>query len=538
MGRPPKKAGRSSVDFLSVSFCALSIVSFICIAQYALRPHEAAVRAPRTHLVPPLWQKLGANDPDDIAEIARTVPRRRVFEALAEEYLAPWSAAHESGMKAAISAKLLDSMEVPLRWYSVGRIRLSGINSILYRVLHHWEKTYRLPRFVFFLDLLTRVMERYPALTQLSTELYVNTADGPRATVDSASGVFAGLPVFSFRTERGHIDIPLPDPVEHGSHVTGEGYMLGSQTLDAAPKWSERKDTLIFRGASSSIPGMHSGNWFLSPRVRVAQISKRYPTLIDAGITNWMKLGENTTADEIMDSVGLYSVPPLTLPEQLHYKYVLDVDGGLGSSRKRWMLLSGSVSFFQTSTVYQWYEPLLVPWVHYVPVDKWFRNLVRHVQWARANDDHARRITVAAREFAEKFLSDDAILEYMAVLLQHYAPLSRGVRRWAQPVANPCTEAPDVANGPMGCRTDWYVYEPNDTFPFWCRHRPMEYLNFVCRRKSPITGRKEVKHGLQTPYDNDYDRIWRVKREKELEAEKLAKRAAMAAAQTQTQVQV
>lgn len=57
----------------------------------------------------------------------------------------------------------------------------------------------------------------------------------------------------------------------------------------------------------------------------------------------------------------------------------------------------------------------------------------------------------------------------------------------------------------------------------------MEYLNFVCRRKSPVTGRKEVKHGIFEPYDNAYDRVWRVEREKELEEEKAARRLAKGA---------
>ncbi len=533
MARATKKGLNNVINLFALAICLLAILSITVVVHLTTRPpgalHES-LAADKLHLVPPLWRKLGAKHPEEIAHLVRTVSRRDVFRALADEYLLPWSSPVVGGEAAPISAKLLNSMEVPLRSHTVGRIRLSAVNSVLYRVIQHWDKTYRLPRFVFFLDLLTRVLKKYPPLRSLSAELYVNAADGPRVTVDSASLHFAALPIFSFRTEKSHIDIPLPDPVEHGAHVTGEGYMLTGAENDEMPGWDSRKETLVFRGSSSSIPSMHSGNWFLNPRVRVSQISERFPSLVDAGITKWIKLAENTTAEEVLESAKLTQKESLTLLEQLGYKYVLDVDGGLGSSRKRWMLQSGSVPFFQSSGVYQWYEPLLVPWVHYVPVDKWFRDLVRHVIWARQNDGNAKRIASNAREFAERFLSDEAIVEYVAVLMQKYSRLLRGVDRYNTPVEDACAQAPDVEHGPMGCRKDWLVYEPNATFPFWCRHKPLEYKSFVCRRRNPVTGKKEVKHGVYESYDNEYDKVWRVARENELERMKSERRKAKEAA--------
>jgi len=412
MARSSKRPSSIDIAYLAISLFAA--FSFAIIAKnFASKPiyNNFTAFSPsssndnqnlRTHLVPLIWRRLGAKDPAEIPHLVRTLPRRRVFSQLADEYLAPWSSPISGGKKAPISSQLLDAMEVPLRWYTVGRIRLSTVGSVLFRVVQHWDKTYRLPRFVFLLDLVTRVLHRYPDLKALPAEFYVNCADGPRATVDSASLHFSALPVFSFRTEKSHIDIPLPDPVEHGSHVTGEGYMLDGDELSTAPTWENRKATAVFRGASSSIPGMHSGNWFLNPRVRVNQISAKYPNLLDAGVSKWIKLTRNTTVDDIVQSAGLEVKEQLSLPEQLGFKYILDVDGGLGSSRKRWMLRSGSVPFFQTSTVYQWYEPLLVGWVHFIPVDKWFRDLIRHIRWAQRNDREAKEISKNGREFADK----------------------------------------------------------------------------------------------------------------------------------------
>lgn len=529
-----RKPVRGLWDCFSVSVSVAAVLSCTALLLATTTTRQLVqtrlVRSYGAAAVPELWRRLGARDAGDVARVARVASRRQVFEILVDEYLAPWSAATVGGMAAPISDELLDSMEVPLRNRTVGRVRLSTVGSVLYRVIEHWDKTYRLQRFAFFLELLTQTLKRYAPLRALPGEFYVNAADGPRVTVDSSSSSFAGLPLFGFRTEHAHIDIPVPDPVEHGAHVTGEGYVVDAEVRAKAPWWGKKKNMVVFRGSSSSILQMRHGNWFLNPRVRLSQISMRYPHIVDAGVSKWIKLANGTSVNDILGSANLTQKTPLSLREQLTYKYILDVDGGMGSSRKRWMLLSGSVPFFQESSVYQWYEPLLAPWVHYVPVDKWFRDLVKHVRWAQRNDEQAREIVHNAREFASKYLSDDAVLEYIAVLLQKYAKLMKNVRRYADPVRDACVEEPIVEVGPMGCRTDWNVYEANNKLPFGCRHKPLEYMRFVCHRKNPVTNRKEVKHGIYTSYENEYDKVWRVKRAKELEEEKAAKRAAEAIA--------
>lgn len=525
MGRASRRPTRGIADCFGVTVGVAALLTLLLTATYA--PTRQAPPPPRARPAPLIWQRLGAADESDVARAARVADRRAVFRLLIDEYLAPWSAATAGGTAAPISAALLDSMEVPLRSYTAARVRLSAQGTVLYRIVEHWDKTYRLARVGYFLGLIAHALKRYPALRALPAEFYVNAADGPRVTVDSASRSFAGLPLFGFRTEKAHIDIPVPDPVEHGSHVTGHGYVVDAEVRANALAWPRRREVVVFRGTSSSIMEMRHENWFLNPRVRVGQISAKYADVVDAGVSRWAKLANGTSVEDVLKSANITTKESMSLEEQLRYKYILDVDGGLGSSRKRWILQSGSVPFFQQSTVYQWYEPLLTPWVHYVPVDRWFRNLVVRVRWARGNDRAAQEIVRNAEEFADKYLSEDAIIEYVAILLQKYATLMKDVRRFAQQVPNPCVEAPIVEAGPMGCRTDWLVFEPNKTLPFGCRHKPLEHLKFVCHRKNPTSGKKEVKHGIYSSYDNDYDVVWRVHRAKQLEEEKKTKRAAV-----------
>lgn len=465
-----------------------------------------------TDLVSPIWRRLGCPSVAAMPRCVRKANRRALFEALVDEYLAPWSPAVAGAPPVRISAALLNSMELPFVERTVGRVRLTASGGVHFRVLQHWDKTYRVPRFAFFLSLVERTLHRYPGLKGLSSEFYVNVADGPRVTVDSASAEYAALPLFSLRTSQGHIDIPVPDPVEHGSPVTGAGYVLPVR----GPRWVKRSPRLVFRGTSSCLASMHDDNWHLSPRVRVAAISTRFPSLIDAGVSKWIKLSRNTTVADITASANITTKKEMSLGDQLRFKFLLDVDGGLGSSRKRWMLLSGSTPFFQASTVYQWYEPLLVPWVHFVPVDKWFRNLVQHILWARNNDRKARKIARNAQDFAHRFLSDEAILEYTAVLLGRYGRLVQDVPRSNASVPYVCGEAPSLAAGPMGCRTDWFKYTKNESFPFGCLHLPKEHLSFLCYRQHPVNRKPEVKHGIHTSYENDFDIKWRAENKAKL----------------------
>lgn len=455
----------------------------------------------RANDIPVIWAHFGSRTLDDVQRVIHEIPRRLVFEALIDHYLLPWTNPIPGRPNIPITAQLIDSMEVPLQG-STGRVRMSGDGRVLYRVVKHWEKTYRLPRFAFLLDLLAKSVKRFPELRTLHVEFYINTADGPRSTIDSISQQFGALPLFSFRSEAHYIDIPIPDPVEHGSHVTGSGYVIDNTT---EVPWSQKKKLAVFRGVASCIQKQQFQNWHLSPRVRVSTISSRHPHLLDAGITKWIKMGENTTIYDIETSANITAKRPLSLHEQLHYRYILDVDGGLGSSRKRWMLMSGSVPFFQESEVHQWYEPLLVKWVHFVPVDRWFGNLIENIQWARQHDERALQIVNNAQQFARKFLSEDAILEFFALLLQKYSHMQRDARHGAAPVLNPCLHSRAIQHGPMGCSTGWFQHIPGTKLPFGCRHKPLVQGNFVCHRPHPFSLKKQVKHGVYEPYPSVWD---------------------------------
>lgn len=389
------------------------------------------------------------------------------FRSLVDEYLAPWTPlAHSATGKTAgekpITRSLLNSMEVLLRGGAF-RVRLAGDGTVRYRVLEHWTQTYRIARMTWTLDILQQAVQQWPELAKIKCEFYVNVADSPRSTLDSISKDMGGIPVFSFRSSKSYLDIPVPDPVEYGSNGN---YVW--KTDDKIP-FFERTPKLVFRGSSSSIQEYHDDNWLVVPRLRLAALSKRFPDLIDAGITQWMKVSRSTNVTHIEKSLGTGTVESLNFEAQSKYRFVLDVDGGLGSSRKRGILSSGSVPFFQESNWYMWYEPLLKPFYHFLPVDTFLRNLIDQVQSAKDDPIESARIVQRAHCFGENVLAYDAAVLYWKILLEGYSKLQRNPASGDEQVSpSMCALRPAAAEGPMGCSDGWYKF--NGTVPFGCRY--------------------------------------------------------------------
>ena len=101
-------------------------------------------------------------------------------------------------------------------------------------------------------------------------------------------------------------------------------------------------------------------------------------------------------------------------------------------------LLSGAVVLKQEMGVVEWFEPLLQPWVHYVPVSSDLGNLSDAVRWVRANGGAARRMADAGAKLVDEALSARAMERYMRALLRGYAELHGGV-------VEPPTPAPGVS---------------------------------------------------------------------------------------------
>ncbi|GJQ14337.1 hypothetical protein GpartN1_g6128.t1 [Galdieria partita] len=451
--------------------------------------------------------------------------RTRKFEFLIDLYLKPWKVNEAFGFNAKIYEDTFNYMEPLLRMGGF-RVRLHK-RRVFYRVTGHWYQTYRNQRMEWLLKFFAQLLNPTNEVTMSKAqqalleydkpiEFFVNVGDGPRITIDSSSGSLAGFPIFSFRTSSLHIDIPIPDPVEYGSNGNyawddfeedqGKNHQIFNNNSNISHTsnevaWARKESKAVFRGSSSCFQ-LHKSNWYLCPRIPLAKLSVLKPDLLDAGITSWIKLSPNLTIEEIENSLGLALKQSKTHQEEASYKYILDVDGGLGSSRKRGILGSGSVLLAQDSPWKQWYEPLLVPFYHYVPVARSLEDLLDKIVWSKDNDVTLKKIAQQARLFVLENTSLNAIREYWSLLLLQYAELLHGIPVLDTPVRyNPCLSNKSlVRNGPLGCIKQWLEFKTNDTtIPFGCRFHSRSSSHFCWRQIPGHT--KETKYGIETPYD-------------------------------------
>lgn len=61
-----------------------------------------------------------------------------------------------------------------------------------------------------------------------------------------------------------------------------------------------------------------------------------------------------------------------------------------------WQLMVKHSSSFQ-----QFYQPLLRPFVHYIPTEHYFGDLYARIEWARTHDTQCRNMVVAANRLAK-----------------------------------------------------------------------------------------------------------------------------------------
>ena len=175
-------------------------------------------------------------------------------------------------------------------------------------------------------------------------------------------------------------------------------------------------------------------NWFKAGRLALAHQKCLHPDLLDIRfkLLRQKHFDANCTYTASRDKPKV-----LSMSEQAHrFRYMVHVEGIAGwADRLRHVLLSGATVLKQEMGVSEWFEPLLKPWQHYVPVSSTLGNLSDAVRWAQTHDKEARRIAANAASLIEGVLSEAAVVYYQTELFSRYAALWRGDKNLQRPVA-------------------------------------------------------------------------------------------------------
>lgn len=387
-----------------------------------------------------------------------------------------------------ITQRMLNLMEFS---YKGGAFRVRIYNGrIYYRKLVYWKQTYRSQRMLWYLRFLYDIVNRksyFPAihssssssessssssksdgnwgdLKNLRLDLVIYVGDGAKVAKDTQT-TDSGFPLFSLRTSTNHIDIPIPDPVTFGSNGH---YQWSPEEINI--DWKGKRGTAVFRGKASCLK-MQVDNWHACDRVRLAKLGSIRSDLLNVGLTDWnqlfkSKIYDAPTVEEIERTTGISKGNEMTYSQQSKFKYILDLDGGLGSSRKPGILSSGSMLIAQESPWYGFWEPLFQPYKHYIPIDRHLTNLISQIEFCKSHDDQCMRIRDQGMSFQREWLSLEANKMYMKYLLEEYSKLLVGMaERGDEPVEKDlCNASEEIRKGPMGCSREWLLFN-GDSLP-------------------------------------------------------------------------
>lgn len=224
-------------------------------------------------------------------------------------------------------------------------------------------------------------------------------------------------PILSMTTTLHYSDIPMPTWDDCKRIFNKNKCTNGSAAADI--QWCNKKSVAVFRGTSTGMGTTCRNNM----RLKVLKIGKDNPDILDVGLTKWNTRPRKTSKDKFYNIISLKIIQTyplkefLTYEEQSKYKYIINIPGHTTSFRLSTLLGLKSVVLHVPHKYYMWFEPMLKPYVHYVPVRSDLQDLVKQIKWCIKNDDICKNIVNNANIFYNKYLSKTGVIEYMLTRL-------------------------------------------------------------------------------------------------------------------------
>ena len=265
----------------------------------------------------------------------------------------------------------------------------------------------------------------FPILTRNGTEPYDNIWGDNVPLVSHSLSQY--LPILSMSKTDKYADILVPTHEDWARVQSENGIWFPrscrnyNEVFDTS--WKEKKNTAVFRGASTGCGVTIKTN----PRLKLAFIAANVEEkegkepLLDAGITKWNLRPRKIKGSPYLQSIdvaqlrekGIDLVNFMSLREQSKYKYIINVDGHVSAFRLSIELGMKSVILLVKSDWKIWYSDMLIPYKHYVPIRSDLSNLLDQIRWCRANDDKCQEIAKNAYEFFETYIQEKGILDYL-----------------------------------------------------------------------------------------------------------------------------
>jgi len=270
-------------------------------------------------------------------------------------------------------------------------------------------KNRELPDSIFMLNI-----RDHPILHKDLKDAYVNVVD---RKLDSKYIHDEYTPILSVGASKYTADIPLITQDDWGRvskkfypDDCSNGYIdIENIKID----WNNKTDKCIFRGSAT---GCYIDE--KNVRIKATMLSKKYPELLDAGITSFnRKIKKNIGKSLVVIKPQFNKATFVSLQDRAKYKYILTLDGHVSAFRLGSEMVLGSVLLLPESEYYIWFSYLLVPYKHYVPVKSDLSDLIKQIEWCKENDKKCKKIADSAKEFYYTYLTEKGVYDYMQKVL-------------------------------------------------------------------------------------------------------------------------
>jgi hypothetical protein len=196
--------------------------------------------------------------------------------------------------------------------------------------------------------------------------------------------------------------------------------ILSGSKIIRGCKWEDKKEICMWRGA-----GTGCASDLRNPRLLITKLSKDWESdkklagFLDAGITKIPYKSSKYIDDKMIDKIDLAKlkiklVKPVTMNEQMKYKYVLDIEGNASAYRLGYFLSFKSLLLKVDSEYKIWLDDFLKPYEHYIPIKKDFSNLAVILEWCRTHDKACEKIANNAFKLFTKCFKEDFFIDYVA----------------------------------------------------------------------------------------------------------------------------
>ena len=283
-----------------------------------------------------------------------------------------------------ISDSKIDIKESPE--LNLGQGRVSQVRSVLTNLVRRFEK---LPKATFVVN--------------LRDELQSARHSQP-------------FPIFSFQKSKKFYDINFPYPP---SFLDFDGHIDKIRSVKIS--WSQKRRGLVWRGSQTG--GQYTGeNWRSFPRSMLVLKCVQIPERCDAGFSSYTQV--DAEAKQSIDrELGLKSSIPLEGMQQ--WRYIASLDGNGWADRFSRLLASSSLVFKQESENYEFFESVVKPDTHYLPIKHDISDLNDKLDWANEHPLEVSRMIERSNKFVRENMRQEQVDCYLYNLLVKYGELQK-----------------------------------------------------------------------------------------------------------------